>query len=116
MPFFFKARTALFTIIDPIGLVPVVPALTAGMSGRARFITITRAAIIAGIVITICGAFGQQIFDALGVTADAFSIAGGVLLFLVTIDMLFGRPSGARETPREARRNETSACFRWRSR
>jgi MarC family membrane protein len=109
MPFFFKALTALFTIVDPIGLVPVVLALTAGMSGRARFITITRAAIIAGIVIAIFGAFGQQIFDALGVTADAFSIAGGVLLFLVAIDMLFGRPSGARETPREAREARSEA-------
>ena len=79
------------------------------MSARARFITITRAAIIAGIVIAVFGAFGQQIFDALGVTAEAFSIAGGVLLFLVAIDMLFGRPSGARETPREAREARSEA-------
>src|SRR5262249_32452319 len=46
---------------------------------------------------------GQAVFAALGVTAEAFSIAGGVLLFLVAIDMLFGRQSGTRETPREAR-------------
>jgi len=77
------------------------------MSARARFITITRAAIIAGIVIAVFGAFGQQIFDALGVTSEAFSIAGGVLLFLVAIDMLFGRPSGGRETP--ARRARPAA-------
>jgi multiple antibiotic resistance protein len=109
MAFFLKALAALFTIIDPIGLVPVVIALTSGMSGRARFITITRAALIAGIVIAVFGAFGQQIFDALGVTAQAFSIAGGVLLFLVAIDMLFGRPSGARETPREAREARSEA-------
>ena len=109
MAFFLKALTALFTIVDPIGLVPVVIALTSGMSGRARFITITRAAILAGIVIAIFGAFGQQIFDALGVTGEAFSIAGGVLLFLVAIDMLFGRPSGARETPREAREARSEA-------
>jgi multiple antibiotic resistance protein len=109
MAFFLKALVALFTIVDPIGLVPVVIALTAGMSGRARFMTITRAAIIAGIVIAVFGAFGQQIFDALGVTAEAFSIAGGVLLFLVAIDMLFGRPSGARETPREAREARSEA-------
>ena len=55
MPFFFKALTAIFTIVDPIGLVPVVLALTTGVSGRARFITITRAAIIAGIVIAVFG-------------------------------------------------------------
>jgi multiple antibiotic resistance protein len=109
MAFFLKALVALFTIVDPIGLAPVVITLTAGMSAGARFITITRAAIIAGCVIAFFGVFGQQIFDALGVTAEAFSIAGGVLLFLVAIDMLFGRPSGARETPREAREARSEA-------
>jgi multiple antibiotic resistance protein len=109
MAFFLKALVALFTIVDPIGLAPVVITLTAGMSAGARFITITRAAIIAGCVIAFFGVFGQQIFDALGVTAEAFSIAGGVLLFLVAIDMLFGRPSGVRETPREAREARSEA-------
>jgi multiple antibiotic resistance protein len=102
MPFFFKALVALFTMVDPIGLVPVVLGLTAGFSLSARVLVITRATLIAAGVIAVFGAFGQVIFTSLGVTAEAFSIAGGALLFLVAIDMLFGRPSGARETEREA--------------
>lgn len=103
MLFLIKALVALFTIIDPIGLVPVVLALTAGMPARDRTLVIFRATLIAAAVIAVFGAFGRLIFDSLGVTPEAFSIAGGVLLFLVAIDMLFGRQSGTRETKREQR-------------
>ncbi len=107
MLFFFKALVALFTVIDPIGLVPVVLALTAGLPPPERRRVVTRAAAIAGLVMMIFGVLGQAIFASLGVTSEAFSIAGGALLFLVAIDMLFGRPSGARETARETREART---------
>lgn len=103
LSFFVKDLVALFTIVDPVGLAPVVLALTAGMTPAERTLVVIRATIIAGIVIAIFGAFGQFIFSSLGVTPDAFSIAGGALLFVVAFDMLFGRQSGARETRREAR-------------
>lgn len=103
MLFFVKSLVALFTVVDPVGLVPVVLSLTAGMGSLERRLVITRATVIAAIVMAFFGLLGQAIFASLGVTSEAFSIAGGALLFLVAIDMLFGRPSGARETPREAR-------------
>lgn len=103
MDFFFKALVALFTVVDPVGLVPVVLGLTVGFAPRARVVVISRATLIAAGVIAAFGIFGQLIFASLGVTGEAFSIAGGALLFLVAIDMLFGRTSGTRETPREAR-------------
>jgi multiple antibiotic resistance protein len=114
MAFFYKALVALFTMVDPVGLVPVVLGLTAGFSLRARVLVVTRATLIAAGIIAVFGAFGQAIFASLGVTSEAFSIAGGALLFLVAIDMLFGRPSGARETPREeadARSREDISVF-----
>jgi len=103
MLFFVKALVALFTVIDPVGLVPVVLTLTAGMAAAERTTVIIRATVIAAGVIVVFGVLGNAIFSSLGVTPEAFSIAGGALLFLVAIDMLFGRQSGARETPREAR-------------
>ena len=105
--FFVKDLVALFTIVDPVGLAPVVLALTAGMSPAERTLVIFRATIIAGIVIAIFGIFGQFIFSSLGVPSEAFSIAGGALLFLVAFDMIFGRQSGARETARETREART---------
>jgi multiple antibiotic resistance protein len=101
--FFIKALVALFTVVDPIGLAPVTLALTADLSLYERAFVVTRATIIAAVVVAIFSVAGEAIFSALGVTTPAFSLAGGVLLFLVAIDMLFGRQSGARETPREAR-------------
>ncbi|HEX8981527.1 MAG TPA: MarC family protein [Ktedonobacterales bacterium] len=101
--FFIKALVALFTVIDPIGLAPVTLALTADLSAYERAFVATRAAIIAAAVVAVFAVLGEAIFSALGVTSPAFSLAGGALLFLVAIDMLFGRQSGARETPREAR-------------
>jgi multiple antibiotic resistance protein len=107
MLFFIKALVALFTVVDPVGLVPVVLGLTAGLAPGERRVVILRATVIAAGVITVFGVLGRAIFSALGVTSEAFSIAGGALLFLVAIDMLFGRPSGTRETPREAREART---------
>ncbi len=101
--FFLKALVALFTVVDPIGLAPVTLTLTADLSLYERAFVVTRATMIAAVVVAIFGVFGQAIFAALGVTPPAFSLAGGALLFLVAIDMLFGRQSGARETTREAR-------------
>lgn len=103
MLFLIKSLVAMVTVVDPVGLVPVVLTLTAGLGTVERRTVIVRAAAIAGLVLAFFGILGQAIFASLGVTNEAFSIAGGVLLFLVSIDMLFGRQSGVRETPREAR-------------
>ncbi|MFI5273292.1 MAG: MarC family protein [Ktedonobacterales bacterium] len=112
--FFIKALVALFTVVDPLGQVPVVLALTAGMPLAMRRAGITRAVFIASLVIALFAVGGPAIFAYLGVTTDSFSIAGGALLFLIAIDMVFGRPSGARETPREtdeARHKEDMSVF-----
>src|SRR5271165_4540222 len=103
MLFFLKALVALFTVVDPIGLVPMFLALTGGIPAAERGRVVTRSVVIAGVVLAGFGVAGHVIFSSLGVTSEAFSIAGGVLLFLIAIDMLFGRQSGARETAREAR-------------
>lgn len=107
MVFFLKALVVLFTMVDPVGLVPVTLGLTAGMSGHERSVVATRAALIAAGVMAVFGVIGQYILDWLQVTIQAFDIAGGALLFLVAIDMLFGRQSGVRETPREQREART---------
>jgi multiple antibiotic resistance protein len=107
MIFFIQALVVLFTMVDPVGLVPVMLGLTAGVSPHERARIATRATLIAGGVILVFGALGQYIFAWLQVTVQAFDIAGGALLFLIAIDMLFGRTSGTRETAREQREART---------
>lgn len=105
--FSLKAFVTFVTVIDPVGLVPLVLGLTGGDTPAERRAIILRATVIAALVIAFFGAFGRWLFDNLGISLMAFDIAGGALLFLVSIDMVFGRPSGARETEREEREART---------
>ena len=81
----------LFVVIDPIGLVPLFIALTQGMTNRQRLAVGLRACIIAAILLTVFGLAGESLLAAIGITMPAFQIAGGILLFLTALDMLFDR-------------------------
>ncbi len=101
MVFTIRAFVTFFTIIDPVGLAPVVIALTANLNDAQRSTIVTRAVIISAIIIAFFALVGRFLLDRLGISLYAFNMAGGALLFLVAVDMLFGRPSGVRETKTE---------------
>ena|ERR1700730_19764 len=112
--FAITAMATAFTIIDPIGMVPLSLTVTAGAPKDFRERTIDRAVIVAAIVIVFMGLVGRAVLGYLGITLPAFSIAGGVLLLLISIDMLFARPSGTRKTEEEEQEailNENVAVF-----
>src|SRR5437588_4170535 len=102
LTFTISAFVTFFTVIDPVGLAPVVVALTAHLSEAQRNLIVTRAVIISAGVIAFFALVGRFLLDRLGINLYAFDIAGGALLFLVAVDMLFGRQSGARETKAES--------------
>src|SRR2546423_4816999 len=97
LTFTISAFVTFFTVIDPVGLAPVVVALTAHLSEAQRNLIITRATLISAGIIAFFALVGRFLLDRLGINLYAFDIAGGVLLFLVAVDMLFGRQSGPRE-------------------
>ncbi|HTI14428.1 MAG TPA: MarC family protein [Dictyobacter sp.] len=90
-----------FTVIDPVGLAPVFVGLTAEYSDSQRKVILTRATVISAAIIIFFAVVGRFLLDRLGIALYAFNIAGGALLFLMAVDMLFGRPSGTRETKAE---------------
>jgi multiple antibiotic resistance protein len=102
--FITKTFITFFTVIDPLGLVPVVLVILANNSLKERKRIITRAVIIGALVIFIFALLGKLLIESLGIGLYAFNIAGGALLFLIALDMLFGRTPGTRETPIEERR------------
>jgi len=102
MIFTIQAFVTFFTIIEPFGLVPVVISLTAHLSDAQRRKIITRAVVISAAIIAFFALVGRFLLDRLGISLYAFDMAGGALLFLVAVDMLFGRSSGTRETKAEA--------------
>ncbi|WP_134727109.1 MarC family protein [Paracoccus luteus] len=102
-PVYLAAFVTLFVVIDPIGLAPLFIALTAGMTpARARRIG-WRAVGIALVLMVLFGLWGAQLLAGIGISLPAFRIAGGILLFLTALDMLFERRTQRREgrTPDE---------------
>jgi multiple antibiotic resistance protein len=95
--FLITAFTTLFVVIDPPGLVPLFIALTTGMSPERRRAMALRACVIAGFLLTIFGLAGESILGFVGISMPAFRIAGGILLFLTALDMLFERRTQRRE-------------------
>jgi len=94
--------TAL-TIIDPIGMIPLTLTTTANIAPSRRGRIVDQAVLVAAVVMLAMGVVGPAVLGYLGITLPAFTIAGGILLFLIAIDMLFARPTGARSTGEEER-------------
>lgn len=114
LQFALAALATAFTILDPIGMVPLSLSVTAGVPPDVRRRTIDRAVLVAAAIILFMALVGRYVLSYLGITLPAFSIAGGILLLLISIDMLFARPSGARKTPeeeRDAAEQESVAVF-----
>lgn len=91
------AFVTLFVVVDPIGLAPLFIALTQGMTAPQRLSVGLRAVGIAAVLLTLFGLFGDKILLGIGISMPAFRIAGGVLLFLTALDMLFERRTQRRE-------------------
>ncbi len=95
--FLITAFATLFVVIDPPGLVPLFIALTRGMSPERRRAMALRACIIASFLLLVFGLAGESILGFVGISMPAFRIAGGILLFLTALDMLFERRTQRRE-------------------
>lgn len=95
--FLITAFATLFVVIDPPGLVPLFIALTQGMDDSHRRKMALRACIIATILLMAFGLTGEALLGFIGISMPAFRIAGGILLFLTALDMLFERRTQRRE-------------------
>lgn len=91
------AFVTLFVIIDPIGLAPIFVALTAGIDARTRRKIALRAVLISFGLLLLFGYFGQALLSAVGIGMPAFRISGGILLFLIAVEMLFEKRTERRE-------------------
>lgn len=99
----------LFVIIDPIGLAPLFVSLTRGMAKARRLQVALNAVLIAGGLLAVFGVAGKPLLAAIGIGLPAFRISGGLLLFLIAVEMLFEKRSERREK-RTADANATAAA------
>lgn len=93
--------SAVFFVVDPVGAVPIYLAMTKGDSAEKRHSIALRAAIAGTLFLLLFALTGGLIFKAFGITLAAFKIAGGILLFLMAIDMIRAQPTRARTSPEE---------------
>lgn len=80
----------MWVVIDPIGTLPVFLAVTTGMSRAQRRAVAIRATIVSFVVLLLFLMLGQIVLEALGLALPSFQIAGGIVLFLFALTMIFG--------------------------
>ena len=95
---FGEAFITLVVIMDPLGSAPIFIALTAGRSVAARRRAALEAAGAAGGLVVVFALFGRLILDYLHVSVESLTIAGGMLLLLVALQMLRGEEMASAET------------------
>ena len=90
-----NAFATLFVTIDPVGLAPLVLALTAGARPEMRRAMAVRASVIAFLILIAFAFVGAGILTFLGISMPAFRIAGGLLLFWIAFEMVFEKPKSS---------------------
>lgn len=101
LPLFVSAFVTLFVVLDPPGVIPIFSSLTSGASAEHRRSMALRSSAIAMGVLLLFGVFGEGFLGALGISLAAFRIAGGIMVFLIAIDMVFEKRTERRETRAE---------------
>jgi len=102
---FVSAFVTFLVVIDPPGCAPIFAGLTRGATPAHRRAMAVRSVLIATGILLFFALLGEDLLRALGISLSAFRIAGGILLFLIAIDMVFEK----RTERRESRAQEVSA-------
>jgi len=90
LDFAISAFVTVFVVVDPIAMAPTFLAVTDGMPEDARKSVALRASVIAGIILTGTALVGERLLVLFGISLPAFRIAGGLLLFWIAAEMVFG--------------------------
>ena len=94
---FVSAFITFFVVIDPPGCAPIYASLTKGATDTQRRNMAIRATFIASMILLVFALFGEQLLGALHIELNSFRIAGGIMLFLIAIDMVFEKRTERRE-------------------
>lgn len=98
---FVSALATLFVVIDPPGCAPIFASLTAGADAGHRRAMALRSVAVASAILFAFAIFGEEFLRALGISLDAFRIAGGMMLFLIALEMVFEKRQERRENRAE---------------
>ena len=102
-----KFFVVFFVVVDPISLVPVFAGLTGGAGGTYARNMASKGALVALSICVLFALAGARFLDIMGISLSAFRIAGGTLLFLIALEMVFARTSGTKSTTPEKEEAKT---------
>lgn len=94
---FISAFITLFVVIDPPGCAPIYASMTTGANAQQRRSMAIRAVVVAGGILLVFALFGEVLLSALHIELNSFRIAGGIMLFLIALDMVFEKRTERRE-------------------
>jgi multiple antibiotic resistance protein len=94
---FVSAFVSLFVVIDPLGCAPIYAGLSSGAPPRQALTMAVRACVIAALILFFFALFGEDLLRALHIELNAFRIAGGIMLFLIALEMVFEKRTQKRE-------------------
>ena len=98
-----KFFVTFLVVVEPVSVIPIFIALTEGASERERRRMARKGVLIAAIILVLFSLGGGPFLRLLNISIDAFRIFGGLLLFLIALEMVFARTSGTRTSdPEEA--------------
>jgi multiple antibiotic resistance protein len=86
---FISAFVTFFVVIDPPGCAPIFASLTGTAPAPHRRAMAVRSTLVAALILYLFAIFGEAFLGALGISLDAFRVAGGVMLFLIALEMVF---------------------------
>lgn len=101
----------LWVIVDPVGTVPVFIAVVRGVDTAQRRRIAVKAVLFAASVLLFFLAFGQMLLETLGITLISFQIAGGIVLFLFALSMIFGESKPESELKLAEKAHDDVAVF-----
>ena len=97
-----KFFVVFFVVVDPVSLIPLFTGLTAGASAQYKRRMAVKAVTISAAILLLFALGGAAFLQLMGISLEAFRIFGGLLLFLLALEMVFARESGTRTSSDEA--------------
>jgi multiple antibiotic resistance protein len=97
-----KFFIVFFVVVEPISLIPIFTGLTSGATPEYKRRMAVKAVGVSAVILLLCALAGAPFLNLMGISLEAFRIFGGLLLFLLALEMVFARESGTRTSSSEA--------------
>ena len=104
-----KFFVVFFVVVEPVSLIPLFSGLTSGATSQYKRRMAVKAVVVAAVILLLFALGGAPFLALMGISLEAFRIFGGLLLFLLSLEMVFARESGTRTSSSEAAESKRRA-------